>query len=186
MLGRTSAIVFAVLILVTSLIVADVFLPSIRNALSEKGTLVVKLTDAPVELEHLNVTISGLSALRVEYIFNLPRREAWEDLSFVDGLSEVYVDILALRNDAKDLSITSIPPGGYTKLRIRITKANATLADGETVDLVVPSTRIDVIIDFEIKAREATTILLDMQADWAAISQSGRLRPVLKATVVAG
>ncbi len=93
---------------------------------------------------------------------------------------------MALRNDAKDLSITGIPPGGYTKLRIRITKANATLADGETVDLVVPSTRIDVIIDFEIKAREATTILLDMQADWAAISQSGRLRPVLKATVVAG
>ncbi|MCW4027675.1 MAG: DUF4382 domain-containing protein, partial [Candidatus Bathyarchaeota archaeon] len=74
MLGRTAAIVFAVLILVTSLIVADVFLQSIRNALSEKGTLVVKLTDAPVELEHLNVTISGLSALRVEYIFNLPRR----------------------------------------------------------------------------------------------------------------
>ncbi|MFB0502327.1 MAG: DUF4382 domain-containing protein [Candidatus Bathyarchaeia archaeon] len=186
MLARTLAIVIAILVLVTGLVVADVFLPSIRNVLSEKGTLVVKLTDAPVELKHLNVTMSGLSALRVEYVFGLPRREAWEDLWFADGVSEVYVDILELRNVTKDLSVTRIPPGRYTKLRIAITKANATLADGETLDLVVPSTRIDAIIDFEVKAGETTTILLDMQADWAAISQTGRLRPVLNATVMPG
>lgn len=185
MLARTLAIILAVLILVTGLVLADIFLPSIGHVLSEKGTLVVKLTDAPVELRHLNVTISGLSALRVEYIFGLPRREAWEDLWFVDGDSEAYVDILSLQNVTKDLSVTSIPPGKYTKLRVTITKANATLTDGETVDLVVPSTRIDVIIDFEVKAKETTTIRLDMQADQAAISQTRRLRPVLNATVMA-
>lgn len=185
MLARTLAIIIGILVLVTGLVVADVFLPSIRHVLSEKGTLVVKLTDAPVELKHLNVTISGLSALRVEYIFGLPRREAWEDLWLVDGDSGAYIDILSLQNVTKDLSVTKIPPGKYTKLRMTIARANATLTDGETLDLVVPSTRIDVVINFEAKAKETTTIRLDMQADWAAISQTGRLRPVLNAIVMA-
>lgn len=187
MLARTPAIVIAVLIIITGLALADMFLPSIGSIFSAgaKGTLVIKLTDAPVELKHLNVTISSLSSLRVEYTFNFPRKETWENLWFVGGLSEFNVDILALQNVTKDLSITEIPSGKYTKVRVAITAANATLIDGETVNLIVPSERIDVILDFEVEAGKTTTLLLDMEVDWAAISRTGRLRPILKAKVMA-
>ena len=37
--------------------------------------------------------------------------------------------------------------------------------------------------DHEVEAGKTTSVLLDMQADWVAISHSGNLRPVLKAIV---
>lgn len=170
-------------VLVAALIIASVVFSGLRlpTFVPKTGTLVVKLTDAPVELKHLNVTIGNLSAQRVE-----DENETWEKLSFVDGVSEVYVDILALQNVTRDLSITEIPLGNYTKLRMTITTANATYINGETVDLKVPPRRIDVKVHFEIKAGETTRLLIDMQADWVAISHSQNLRPVLKAMVLSG
>jgi len=153
--------------------------PSLRlpSMVSDKGTLIVKLTDAPVELKHLNVTISNISAHRVE-----AGKETWENLSFVGGVHEVTVDILSLHNVTKDLSIAEIPTGNYTKLRLTITSATATYMNGEIETIIVPSGRIDIIVHFQIKAGETTKLLVDMQGDWVVISNSGRLRPVLKAT----
>ncbi len=178
----TTGILVAVLI-IAGIVVGGLEFPEIRlpSLGPSRGTLVVKLTDAPVELEHLNVTISSLAAQRVEN-----GEESWIELSFVDGVSEVYVDILELQNVTKDLSITEIPPGNYTKLRIVVTQANATYINGETVDLKVPPGHIDIIVHFEVEAGETTRVIVDMEADWVAISQSGRLRPVLKATVDSG
>jgi len=170
-------------VLLAALIIANVVFSGLRlpTLVPNTGTLIIKLTDAPVDLKHLNVTIGNLSAQRVE-----DDEETWEKLSFVDGVSEVYLDILALQNVTRDLSTTEISPGNYTKLRMTITTANATYISGETVDLIVPPGRIDVIVHFEIKAGETTRLLIDMQADWVAISNSQRLRPVLKATVISG
>lgn len=177
-----AGILVAVLI-VASFVVGGSQFPSIRLPIfaSNMGALVVKLTDAPVDLEHLNVTISSVSALRVEH-----DGETWEELAFVNGVSEFYVDILKLQNVTRDLSITEIPAGNYTKLRMTVTQANATYSSGETVDLIVPPGHIDVIVHFEVKAGQTTRVIVDMQADWVAISQSRRLRPVLKATVDTG
>jgi len=167
--------------LVATLIIVGVVISggNIPSFTSNTGTLIVKLTDAPVELDHLNVTISNLSAQRVGQ-----NEETWEELSFVDSIPDVYVDILALQNVTMDLAITELLPGNYTKLRMTVTTANATYVGGETRDLIVPSGHVDIIVHFEIKAGESTTVLVDMQADWIAISNSGRLRPVLKAIVI--
>ena len=184
--------IFAVIgVLAAILIIAGVFaggfsFPSLRfpglgPVALDKGMLLVKLTDTPVNLTHLNVTISSVSALRVE-----GENETWERLDFVANVSEVYVDILSLQNVTMDLSLTEIPAGNYTKLRMSVTSANATYATGENVTLRVPSEKIDVIVHFEIQPGETTMLLLDMQADWVAISHSKNLRPVLKATVLSG
>jgi len=184
--------IFAVTgILAAILIIAGVFaggfsfpdlrFPSLGPAASDKGTLLIKLTDAPVNLTHLNVTIDSVSALRVEH-----GNETWEHLNFTGSLSKVYVDILSLQNVTMDLSLTQIPVGNYTRLRLSILTANATYATGENVTLRVPSDKIDVIVHFQIKPGETTMLLLDMQADWVAISHSKNLRPVLKATVISG
>jgi len=181
-------------ILVAVLIIAGVMaggihLPSLRlpSSISEsgtsgtsggtldKGTLIIKLTDAPVELKHLNVTIDSISAHSVEH--------GWQNLTFVQGVSSVSVDILSLYNVTKDLSITEVLPGNYTKLRLTIASAKAVYnITGEVEDVKVPSGRIDIIVHFKIKAGQTTRLLVDMQGEWVAISNSGKLRPVLKAT----
>ena len=184
--------IFAIIgVLAAVLIIAGVFaggfgfpsirFPSLSQVASDKGTLLIKLTDAPVNLTHLNVTIGSISAQKVEN-----GNETWEKLDFADNVSSVYVDILSLQNVTMDLSLTQIPVGNYTKLRLSILTANATYANGENQTLRVPSDKIDVIVHFEIQPGETTMLLLDMQADFVAISHSGNLRPVLKATVISG
>ncbi|MDH5754895.1 MAG: hypothetical protein OEY95_06820, partial [Candidatus Bathyarchaeota archaeon] len=58
-----------------------------------------------------------------------------------------------------------------------------TYADGNWTDLTVPPGHVDIIIHFEVKADDTTVVLIDMQADWVAISKTQRLRPVFKASV---
>jgi hypothetical protein len=170
--GATGVVV-AVLI-IAGIMTSGLKLPGFQN----QGTLIIKLTDAPVELKHLNVTITGLAVHKAEQDVE---DGGWNPLSFIDGKTSVYVDILALQNIIQDLSVTEVLPGNHTKLRMDISTANATYTDDKTVDLIVPPGHIDVIVHFEIKAGETTTILVDMTAH---ISETNRLAPVLKATVV--
>ena len=178
--SATIGVIFA-LIIIIGVIGSGVYLPSTTPSDTQQmklGTLMVLLTDAPVELEHLNITIDSLSARNVDN-----DTEAWIDIPFVYGKDEVYFDLLALQNVTMNLAITEMPVGNYSKMRMTVTTANATYTDGNTTDLRVPSGHLDIKIDFEIKAGETRALLIDMQADWVAISNSGNLRPVFKATV---
>ena len=168
-----AGVVIAVLI-IAGIMTSGLKLPGFQN----QGTLLIKLTDAPVELKHLNVTITGLAVHKAE---QGNEEGGWIPLSFVDDKTSVYVDILALQNITRDLSVTELAPGNYTKLRMDISTANATYTDDSTVDLTVPPCHIDVIAHFEIKAGETTTLLVDMTPH---ISETNRLAPVLKAKVV--
>ena len=132
--------------------------------------------DAPADLTHLNVTINAL------YVHN-DDNDSWIKQDFTGGVRNVYFDLLALKNVTKELSDIPMPIGNYSKIRLDIEAANATLNDGSTMDLTVPSEHIDVIASFQIKEGQTTNVLLDMQADTVAISHSGNLKPVLKATV---
>ena len=122
-------IIFAVL-------ASGVQLPTVK---AEKGTLVVLLTDAPVELKHLNITISNISVQNID-----SEEETWVDIPFVDGVTEWYTDLLALQNVTEELSVTQIPESNYTKVRMTVTTANATYTDGTTTDLRVPPGHLDI------------------------------------------
>ncbi|UCE43942.1 MAG: DUF4382 domain-containing protein [Candidatus Bathyarchaeota archaeon] len=186
-LHATAGILIAFLI-ITSVAVSSWMMPSLRfpgfaflfPPATDVGTLIILLTDAPVNLTHLNVTIDSISAHREGF-----GNETWVNLDFVGGLSEVYVDLLALQNEAANLSATEVPVGNYTMIRMHIRTANATYADGNTTELEVPSEDLTVIIHFEIKEGEERWLLIDVVVtDWIAISKSGKLRPVLKATIL--
>lgn len=165
-------------VFVAALIIAGLFFSGLRlpSFVPNTGTLTIKLTDAPVNATHLNVTISGLSVHRAGH--------GWENLTFVDEVSDVYVDLLELQNVTMDLSVTEMPLGNYTMIRMDITTANVTYADDSIDELKVPNTAVKVIVLFEVKAGEETGVLIDIVPDWIAISQSKNLRPVLKATVL--
>ena len=164
-------------IVLAALMISGLYISGVRfpSLTVQTGTLIVLLTDAPVNVTHLNVTIDSFSV-------NL-ENESWIDIPFVDNKDEVYFDLLQLYNVTMELSVAEIPAGNYTKMRMTIKTANATFANGDTVDLTVPPGKIDIIIHFEIEHDDTTVVLIDMQADWVAISQNNSLRPVLKASV---
>jgi hypothetical protein len=138
------------------------------------GTLTVAIKDAPVDLSHLEVTIDSLEVQSQD--------NGWINIPFIDGVQSVTFDLLSLQDVSQDLSTTQIPTGTYTKMRLHVSEAIATYNDATTENLNVPSDKIDVIIHFEVKDEATTSILIDMTADFVAISSTHNLRPVLKAT----
>ena len=157
------------LVVIAALFFSGVQFPGFNS--TRTGTLMVLVTDAPVNLTHLNVTIDSFSLLGNDNETILP---------FSGNRSEISFDLLALQNVTETITNTQVPAGNYTKMRMTVKQANATFQDGSWMDLQIPPGKIDIIAHFEIKDGSTTVILIDMQADWVAISESGNLRPVLK------
>jgi hypothetical protein len=129
------------------------------------------------------------------------------DLSGADP-NELVFDLLKYRlenegdnNILLNLASGETAEGTYNKIRIQINNATARyylrdengdiVTDTQTANpviekdqpLKIPSNRIDVITKFTIDSQNPVIVLIDMQPDWIAISKSGNLRPVMKATV---
>ena len=120
--------------------------------------------------------------------------------TFAEGKDYLEFDLLKYRNETVlELADASVITGTYNKIRLTVTGAEAWYWN-ETVPvddvtgypdeinmtvqpLRVPPNRIDVNIDFTIDSGAAVVVTVDMQPDWIAVSQSGNLRPVMKATV---
>jgi len=158
--------------------------PALRlpSTVSNKGQLTIKITDKPVELKHLNITIDKLSIQKSD-----GNTESWIDLELIGG-KPVYFDLLVLQNVSLTLSKTEIPPGNYTMIKMHVLAANATYPDGSTIELnKVPSENIKVILKPHLimKAGGAITITIDLEPDTAqiAISHSLNLKPSMKAMV---
>jgi hypothetical protein len=155
------------LMIVVAMFVSGIQFPGFGSPAVHTGTLMVLLTDAPVNLTQLNVTINSFSILHDT-----------GEISLIDR--SISFDLLALNNVTETISSSQVPVGKYTKMRMTVTEANATFQDGHCDVLQVPPGKIDIIAHFEVENDGVTVILIDMQADWVAISQSGSLRPVLK------
>ena len=164
------------IIIIAAIFASGIQFPGTNPKSLALGTLRVSITDAPVDLANLNVTVTAIYVNSVD-------NASWIELNFTDCTPEVYFNLLALNNVSQELSIGQIPAGNYSKIRLDVSAANATFTDGSTVDLKVPPGHIDVIIHFEIKAGQETDLLIDMQPDTAAISNSNNFKPILKATV---
>jgi len=172
--------ILAAVIIIASISALGIQLPT--NSQSQNpttlGTLTLSIKDAPVQLENLYVTIDSIEVQS--------ENNGWTKLPFIEGTELVSFDLLTLQDISKDLSVTQLPTGDYSKIRLHVKDATATFQDDpEGIDLKVPSGKIDIIIHFEIQEGATTNVLIDMTADWVAISNSHNLRPVLKATVTA-
>ncbi len=150
--------------------------PGSTQLVSRSGTLVVAIKDAPVQIAELWVTIDSIEVNSDQ--------NGWTSIPLLDGQPTQPFDLLKLQNSALDLSQVQLAAGTYNKVRLHVSSAeSADEVDGQRTSLKVPSGKIDVIISFEVKEGESTKVLIDMTADWVAISASHNLRPVLKATV---
>lgn len=167
--------VIAAIVIIAAIFASSIEFPNFRPS-GKTGTLSVSIMDAPADLVNLNVTLNAL------YVRN-DDNDSWIQLNFNGGVNSVYFNLLALNNITKELSTGSFSVGNYSKIRLDVSAANATLNDGTTESLRVPPGHIDIMVSFQVKADQTTNVLLDMQVDTATISQSGNLKPVMKATV---
>jgi hypothetical protein len=170
----------AAIIIIASIFASGIELPDQLTKPTTLGTLTVSIKDAPVDLQELWITINGI------YILS-PQDDKWIELTLDAGQS-VEFDLLTLKDTSLQLSQDTIPAGDYSKIRLDVTSAIATYTDqkgedhtGET--LKVPPGHIDIITSFKVGSGQVTGLLIDMQPDTAAISQSGNFKPILKMTV---
>jgi hypothetical protein len=167
-------------VLLAGLIIAAVVVAPVT---AKTGILIVKVTDKPPlrqNLQKLLVTIDQLAAHRKGAGIT---GDTWVTLQFKEGVTQVEIDLLELENIVKDLSITEIPEGNYTMLKMRVVSATAVYSSGE-VSLKVPGEHLMMPIHFRIKPGKATTVLLDINYDKAVVSKANILKPVVKATVL--
>ena len=167
-------------LIIGSIAVAGFKIPSLRlpGFLANRGTLTVKVMDAPANLTHLNITIDELSIQKAD-----DTNETRINLELIDG-EPIYFDLLALQNVSLTLSRTEIPAGNYTMIRMHVLTANATYMDGSTENLRVPSEWIKVLLKPHLimQNNAAMTITIDLEPE-TNISHSLNLRPTMKAMV---
>jgi len=166
-------------IIIAAVFTSGVQLPSNDGSQNQMhlGTLVVSIKDAPVDIEELWVTLDGLEVQGGD-------SNGWTKLTFLNGPQTEPFDLLALQDTSSLLSVADLPAGTYTKIRLHVLEAKAIFAgQSEKTELKVPSDKIDIIVKFDIEEDKETGLLIDMTADWAAMSNGHNLRPVIKATV---
>ena len=167
-----SGVLIAVMI-IAGVLVSGIQFPGKVNA----GTLVVLITDAPVDLKDLNLTIDSLSIQDED--------GRWIDLELLE--KPTYFNLLELENISMTLSVTEIPAGNYTMLKMHVLTANATFLDGTVVDLRVPSEYIKVLLKphLEMENGGVVTVTIDLEPEWSkiVISHSLNLKPTVKAIV---
>ena len=177
---RLAAGVLIAMTIIVAVFASGITLPTEQ---AEKGILNVFLVDAPVELNHLNITITDLEVHK--------EGEDGEEGKWIalveNGEPEIPEFDLLYYQSGRELHLASsqIETGNYTKIRMKISSAVANKTDDpdNPVTLTVPSGKIDVITKFELENGETIDVTIDMEADWVAISNSNNLRPVLKASI---
>ena len=102
-------------VLVAALIISGVLLSGIQlpGITTKTGTLIVLLTDKPVELTRLELTINSFSVF--DETDKIPLAPP-----FADGEDVLYIEnLLALQFDVTEHVVTaSMPAGNYVKMRI--------------------------------------------------------------------
>lgn len=93
---------------------------------SQTGTLIVRLTDAPADLDEVNITFAEISA----HLDN-----EWITVS----LDTMTVNLLEFSNGKSvEIGSADVPAGDYTQIRIKIIAAEV-VVDGQIKEMKVPS-----------------------------------------------
>lgn len=143
---------------------------------SGTGTLRVSLVDAASpEILAANVTITGIDA-------NV--NGGWTTISDEDR----EVDLLTLRDQDLLLGSVALPAGTYNQVRLRVSNATVTTAEG-TFPVTIPSaeqTGIKINLNYTINPNTVTEILLDFNVGKSFLRQGNgtwRMQPVIPAVI---
>ncbi|MDQ1279456.1 MAG: hypothetical protein QG670_718 [Thermoproteota archaeon] len=175
MFGGTGILIAILIIAITPMI-----LP-VANA----GTLVIKVTDAPVDLKHLNLTVDSFEVKN--------KTDSWISIPITGG--RISFDLLSLNGVTLDAAMSNLKPGNYTMIRMHVveglafTNATSNIEGSQPFAVRVPSEKIKIPVEFEIKTGDTTIVILDIMAnaEWRisiANNPENNLNPVIKPTVI--
>jgi hypothetical protein len=119
---------------------------------SPNGNLRISMKDAPSDAESILVAISGLSAHATG--------GGWVTVS---GETKT-VDLIKLLNGQERLADVTLEEGTYTEIRL-LTTSGRIVIDGQTYDLVIPSSEVKIPARFDVLRSGMTELLLDFDAD---------------------
>ncbi len=162
-------------------IIAAVTLATVLSGCLQQGTgtLVLKITDAPSDLNitHANITVSQVQ-VHMSAGGGNNTTAGWY---MVVNQSETF-DLIGLTNVTEFFGSAVLSVGMYTQIRLTIDSCLITV-DGVEYDCKVPSGAIKLIKPFVLKANETTTLILDFDAQ-ESISETGnhtyKFQPVIK------
>lgn len=145
---------------------------------TRQGNLQLFLTDQPVELQEVWVTITNIEVHKTG--------GAWIEF---DASGE-SVDLLTLQNREQLLQSAPLEEGKYTGIRLIVSEGHIIDANEERCELKVPSEKIQIPLNFDIENGEETEVVLDFDAKKSIhVVQTGNnerciLRPVIHVTSV--
>lgn len=126
------------------------------------GTLSLELVDAPGNVSSVKVLIKRIE---VEISGN------WEAVAFPNQEFE----LLDLQSVPASLGEAGLAAGSYDKIRVQITSATVTDANGQH-DVAIPTSimedGLEIMVDFDMEAAARTTILMDFN-----VAQSLKINP---------
>jgi len=148
-----------------------------------KGLLIVKVKDAPKELQELNITVDGV---RVHRAGNGTEEDpSWMEVTLVETGP---FNLLELTDFSIVLAVGELPIGKYTEIRLHVLEAFANISDKSgnyaIEELgIVANGWLKVKVNFTLDEANITTLILDIDVNEKSIVNSKKLHPVVKTVV---
>ena len=146
------------------------------------GTISLKLTDAPGDIQEVNLKIIQVSAHLGSEGGETDSTDGWQVLR-ADPLD---VDLLTLRNGAfTTLAVAKVPAGHYTQVRLKLADGSNVVIDGVTYPLTVPSgmqSGYKLVGEFDVPTNGLVDLALDFDAARSVVL-TGSGKYILKPTV---
>jgi hypothetical protein len=133
------------------------------------GTLVIHLTDAPLDLsgvQSVNVTLSSVVVYPGQQIGSGVADPAQTELRPIVLMTHPQTfDLLTLTGGASALLASGEVPGGdYDRIRLEITDAVLVDTQGATTLLKIDSGKVDIPVPFHVSGGTETGVILDFDA----------------------
>lgn len=156
------------------------------SAKAGKGTVVIKLTDAPFPVSLVDqalVTIDKIEIRSTVEVENAKGETENETLYTVLFEGEKVVDLLDLQNGiTTDLLSMDIEAGSYDLIRMHVTSSEVILKDGTSFDLKIPSgsasgLKIKIAPELVVESGVESEVLLDFDVSKSFIVQGNMNTP---------
>jgi hypothetical protein len=132
------------------LVFISILFPSCSSV--STGNIKIYFTDLPIAAESVKVTISSMDAHATG--------GTWIQIS----TEMKTIDLVQLQNRQERFADVDIALGTYTEIRLS-TYSGQIVINGQSYDLVIPSTEVKVPAHFDIVKDGKTEIVLDFDAD---------------------
>ncbi|GBC85768.1 hypothetical protein HRbin11_02221 [bacterium HR11] len=138
-----------------------------------QGSLEIYLTDQPLSLQSVVVTISQVELH--------PTSGPWRP--FYQG--PVTVDLMQLRGTQSLLAMGNVTDGQYTGFRLLVQSGYVIDTSGQRCDLEVPSDKVEVPVVFEVQQGHVTRIVADFDGPASVqVVQTGNARKCILRPVI--